>query len=185
MPQFTTKPLTPETWTAFAALVQKHNGVWGGCWCIAFHEKPGSENQEKKHCLVMEGKAHAALVFDGEACVGWCQFGTPEELPRIKHRKQYLSELEQLPDWRITCCFVDKDYRGQGVITAGIQGVLEQVAELGGGIVESYPEDVSGRKTSSSFLYNATVDPFERLGFERQRRIGMHHWVVVKRVLAK
>ena len=25
------KPLTPETYPAWLALAQKHNGVWGGC----------------------------------------------------------------------------------------------------------------------------------------------------------
>ena len=26
------KPLTPETYPAWLALAQKHNGVWGGCY---------------------------------------------------------------------------------------------------------------------------------------------------------
>jgi hypothetical protein len=26
-------------------------------------------------------EAHAALVFDGEVAVAWCEYGTPEELP--------------------------------------------------------------------------------------------------------
>jgi hypothetical protein len=38
---------------------------------------------------VDEGRAHAALVFDGEVAVGWCEYGTPEELPGIYHRKEY------------------------------------------------------------------------------------------------
>ena len=33
--------------------------------------------------------AHAALVFDGDAAVAWCQYGSPEELPNIHHRKEY------------------------------------------------------------------------------------------------
>jgi hypothetical protein len=33
----TMRGLTAETWNAFAALAEKHNGVWGGCWCIYFH----------------------------------------------------------------------------------------------------------------------------------------------------
>jgi hypothetical protein len=39
-----------------------------------------------KERLVREGKAHAALVFDGDAAVAWCQYGSPEELPRITGR---------------------------------------------------------------------------------------------------
>lgn len=132
--------------------------------------------------MVREGRAHAALVYDGEAAVGWCQFGRTDDLPRIKHRKQYDAGLERLPDWRITCFFVDKDYRRTGVTGAALAGALAQIAELGGGLVESYPEDAAGRKTAGAFLYNATLSVFERQGFERQRRLGMHHWVVTKSV---
>ena len=37
MADFSVKPLSPSTWPDFAALVEKHHGVWGGCWCMAFH----------------------------------------------------------------------------------------------------------------------------------------------------
>ncbi|MEZ5721801.1 MAG: hypothetical protein R3D59_09140 [Paracoccaceae bacterium] len=30
--------LGPATWDAYAALIERHNGVWGGCWCLVFHE---------------------------------------------------------------------------------------------------------------------------------------------------
>ena len=59
-----------------------------------------------------EGDAHAALDFDGNAAVAWCQFGSPEELPNIHHRKDYeANRTEELPDYRLTCIFVDRDYR--------------------------------------------------------------------------
>jgi hypothetical protein len=34
---FTIKALGPDTWDAFADLAERHNGVWGGCWCTWFH----------------------------------------------------------------------------------------------------------------------------------------------------
>ena len=82
--------------------------------------------------------------------------------------------------WRITCFFVDREYRGKGVAAAALKGALREIARLGGGIVESYPEDVEGRKISSSFLHNATVSLFERHGFRRTRRLDTNHWVVTK-----
>lgn len=113
---FSAKPLDATTWPGFAALVERHNGVWGGCWCMAFHAKGtgAAGNRAAKEALVREGRAHAALVFDGPACVGWCQFGPTQELPRIKHRHAYEEGLTTLPDWRITCFFSDKSYRGKG-----------------------------------------------------------------------
>jgi hypothetical protein len=33
-------------------------------------------------------------VFDGEVAVAWCEYGTPEELPNIYHRKEYEADLD-------------------------------------------------------------------------------------------
>ena len=82
------KPLDESTWRAFAELVERNNGIFGGCWCMGFHPEGGDRqaqgelNRERKRERVLEGTAHAALVFDGVECVGWCQFGVPDEVPR-------------------------------------------------------------------------------------------------------
>jgi len=183
MPAFDVKPLAPSTWSDFAALVERHNGVWGGCWCLEFHPEGAERSAQrrvKKECRVREGTAHAALVYDGLACVGWCQFGSPSELPRIKLQRAYREGLTHLPDWRITCFFVDKAYRGKGVALAALAGALQEIARLGGGTVESYPEEPAGHPVSSSFLYNGNISTFEKQGFERVRRLGKNHWVVSK-----
>ena len=70
MSPYTVRALDPSTWSAFAALVERHNGVWGGCWCMAFHPEgfgrgtTAQDNRDAKACRVREGTAHAALVFD-------------------------------------------------------------------------------------------------------------------------
>jgi hypothetical protein len=102
MASFSVKPLDETTWPDFARLVERHHGVWGGCWCMAFHAegvgrtKTAAQNRSEKECRVREGRAHAALVYDGATCVGWCQFGPPDELPRIKNKRAYLEGLTVL-----------------------------------------------------------------------------------------
>jgi GNAT superfamily N-acetyltransferase len=181
---YVVKPLDESTWDDFAELVTANNGVWGGCWCVGFHPEgchdTANDNRAIKERRVREGTTHAALVYDGDECLGWAQFGSPEELPRIKHRKVYEQELREVPDWRITCFFVHKKHRKRGVADAALGGALELIAQLGGGTVESYPENAEGRKVSSSFLHNGTLALFERHGFERDRQIGKHAWVVRK-----
>lgn len=100
------------------------------------------------------------------------------ELPRIKHQKAYLEGLREPPDLRITCFFVGLTHRHRGVADAALAGALEEIHRRGGGTVESYPEETSGRKVSGSFLFNGTVAMFERHGFTPQRQIGKHRWVV-------
>ena len=176
------EPLGPATWDLFAALAEKHNGVWGGCWCTWFHRTPelaGVESRELKQTLVAEGRAHAALVVRDGAAIAWAEYGPVEELPNIHHRKQWEAGLVQAPDYRITCLFVDRDHRRRGVAAVAVRGALDLIADAGGGRVESYPHDLApGAKPSSSFLYNATRTMYERLGFTYERPKGKGNCVM-------
>jgi GNAT superfamily N-acetyltransferase len=113
-------------------------------------------NRERKRGRVREGAAHAALVFDGEGCVGWCQFGVADEVPRIKSRAAYEKGQAAPPDWRIACCYVGKGHRRQGVAAAALAGALDLIAGLG------------------------ALSTYEKLGFTRDRKIGKHRWVVTR-----
>ena len=180
-PAYTVTALDESTWPAFAALVERNNGVFGGCWCMGFHDDDDKANtaginRERKLARVRAGTAHAALVFDGDDCVGWCQFGVPGEVPRIKNRAAYHKSLTRSPDWRIACNFVGKGHRRQGVATAALAGALDLIAGLGGGTVEGYPEDAGS--VPAGFLFHGALSTYEKLGFVRDRKIGKHRWVV-------
>lgn len=177
--------LTPQTWDAFAALAERHNGVWGGCWCTWFHSFPDPPerkelgNREFKRRLVESGRTHAALVFDGDAAIAWAQFGPVAEVFNIHHRKEWELGVVHVPDYRITCLFVDRDHRRSGIAAVAVRGALALIARAGGGLVESYPHDLPpDKKISSSFLYNATRTMYEGLGFEYQRPKGKGNCVM-------
>ncbi|MDN3355623.1 hypothetical protein [Actinomadura sp. DC4] len=179
---YSVRPLDESTWPAFAALVERNNGVFGGCWCMGFHPEgvgkgtTAEQNRERKLARVRTDDAHAALVFLGDDCLGWCQFGPPGELPRIKNRAAYEKGRTAIPDWRIACCYVGKGHRRQGVAAVALAGALDMIAALGGGSVEGYPE--SADSVSAGFLYHGALSTYERLGFTRSRKIGKHRWVV-------
>jgi len=183
MTDYTVKPLDADSWDAFARLVERHNGVFGGCWCTWFHtfhaEKTftAEGNYALKEQLVKSDRAHAALVFDGDEAIAWAQYGPPGELPNIHHRKEYEETLDKLPDYRITCIFVDKKYRRKGVTAIALGGAIDLIAEAGGGLVEGYPHDTTdGRKVS--VLYNTTRSLYERAGFSYVRAKGKRNCVM-------
>jgi GNAT superfamily N-acetyltransferase len=192
--QYTVRPLSPETWEAFAQLAGRPNGgTWQtrSCWCTWFHtphaEKKGltaEDNRCLKERLVSEGRAHAALVFDGDVAVAWCEYGTPDELPNIYHRKEYEAGLGRVPDYRITCLFVDKRYRHKGVAAVAISGAMDLIAHAGGGVVEAYPQDTPGKKVSDSFLYNGIRSTFDQAGFSYERPKGIKNCVMSKTIPA-
>jgi len=184
--RYTVRELDASTWDAFAELVERNNGVFGGCWCIGWHPECGQKgisHRAVKEERVRADRAHAALVFDADGLAqGWCQFGTPEELPNIKHRREYDKDAPPVPDWRIACFYVDKRHRGQGIARAGLEGALEQIARRGGGLVEAIPEVTAGREAHGRFLFSTTVELFEQYGFTRQRQVGKHAWIVSRTI---
>jgi len=178
-------PLTSDTFELFGELADRHNGVFGGCYCVHFHcfpdfpERAEMGNRAFKRKLVEDGIAHAALVLDGDEAVAWAEYGTVAELPNIQHRKQWTAETEEPPDFRITCLFVDRRYRKKGMAATAVKGAVALIGEAGGGRVESYPHDLPAeKKISSSFLYNATRTMYERLGFTYVRPKGQGNCVM-------
>ena len=183
---YTTRPLDASTWNAFAELVERNNGIYGGCWCVAFHSAyyrdEVSANRALKEQLVRAGDAHAALVFDAAGIAqGWCQYGSTDEL-RLRHRREYVKDPPPAARWRIACVFVDKRHRGQGIARAGLAGALGQIAAAGGGLVEAISETTDGRVAQDRFLFTATVELFEEYGFARGRQVGKHAWIVSREI---
>ncbi len=185
---YTTRLLNADTWDDFARLVEANNGVWGGCWCMGFHPEglgrnTAAHNRENKHTHVRQGTVHQVLVYDGQECVGWCQFGSPAELPTIKNPKAYDQGNSGLPDWRIGCIFTGRGHRRSGVAKAAVTAAVSAIAEAGGGLVEAYPEQVDGREPQrGSYFHTGPENLFEELGFSRDRKIAKWRWVMRRHV---
>ena len=147
---------SPRWWNATTAS-SGAAGAWGSTKTTKARCRP---KRERKLARVRAGTAHAALVFDGDDCVGWCQFGAPDEVPRIKNRAAYEKDQTTSPDWRIACCYVGKGHRRQGVATAALAGAVDLIAGLGGGTVEGYPEDTGS--VPAGFLYHGALSTYEQ-----------------------
>src|SRR5437879_5342774 len=182
--RFLIRELGRETWPDFARFFENRHPVWAGCWCVAFHLKRGepegtaAERRAYKERLVRANRSHAALVYDGADVVGWCQFGPPAELPA---RMSGYGRLDAAPpDWRITCFFVDRDHRREGVAKAALEGALRIIGAKGGGTVDGYPIDTRGKPYSSSFLWGGTEAMFAELGFRPLGALGTSKWMMRK-----
>ena len=188
--RYLTRPLGPDTWNDFARLVESNNGVWGGCWCMGFHPEGAGKagqtaagNRSAKEAHVRKGTVHQILVYDGGECVGWCQYGSPAELPNINNPKAYARGLDALPDWRIGCMFTGSRHRRHGVARAALGAALDAIGRAGGGVVEAYPEQVEGRPPQrGAYFHTGTTDLFEEFGFERDRKIAKWRWVMRRRI---
>lgn len=179
-PEYSTKELTKDTLPDFERLFEGRPAPGAHmCWCLYHHgirywpSSPGPRararqavrNRRQKKALVESGRSHGILVYSKGEPVGWCQYGSWEELPRFE---SHLSRLRSAPDdrgkkrWRITCFVVDRKYRKRGVATAALRAALEAIKEKGGGLVEAYPIRTWGAYRE----YLGTVSMFKREGFE-------------------
>jgi hypothetical protein len=71
-------------------------GFGAGGWCTWFHPRTETSSSAEggracKERPVREGKAHAALVSDGDLAVAWCQFGAVAGQAR-----RQLAEIDQI-----------------------------------------------------------------------------------------
>jgi GNAT superfamily N-acetyltransferase len=189
------KELSSTTWPDFEKFFAKHNGVQGGCWCTFYHHaegrllKQGLErkdaialNRKEKKSLVTKGRSHGILVYAGNQAVGWCQYGPKEELPRIDSGRNY-SKLDLSADqgrnlWRLTCFFVDRDFRKKGVAGVALKAALDSIRKQGGGIVEAYPP--TWKEGGSWALWFGTVAMYEREGFKAHAKLGERHLLMRK-----
>jgi GNAT superfamily N-acetyltransferase len=136
-------------------------------------------NREAKRAHTMAGTVHQILVYADGECVGWCQYGTPAELPNINNRKKYDSTAADTPTWRIGCIFTANKHRGRGVARAAVEGALDAIARAGGGVVEAYPEQTADRPPQrGAYLHTGPEELYEQFGFLRDRKIAKWRWVM-------
>ena len=179
---YTIRELSPQTYADFEVLAAKQ----GGCWCM-YYQRPKpirrklsskqwkGTNRKDKRELVQQGRSHAILVYDGGRPVGWCQYGTRDELPRIDAGRGYRKVgppvgTQEL--WRITCFFVDRDYRGKGVAKLALKTALESIKRQGGGIVEAYPVVSKKMAAVAEWRWFGTPSMFEKVGFKHVAPLG-------------
>ena len=190
---FIVKELSSSTSPDFEKLAMKQ----GHCWCM-YYQRPrpvrgklstaerGKMNRKEKELLVRQGRSHAALVYDGKMPVGWCQYGPREELPRIDAGRNY-KKLDPLSGekrlWRITCFFVDKKYRGQGVARTALKGALESIGKQGGGIVEAYPVVSKSLSKVAEWMWFGSPSMFRRERFKPVAPLGTSYHLMRRTIL--
>jgi GNAT superfamily N-acetyltransferase len=162
-------PLTPELWPQFEDLFGR-TGACGGCWCMywrigsAYQRIPRETNKANFHAVVQRGPPPGLLAFDGALAVGWCQLTPRADLPALA-RARLLAPVDDKPVWSISCFYVRKGYRNQGVTAALIAAAIKAAKRAKAAALEAYPVDTAEKKSTTS-IYTGKASTFRRAGFK-------------------
>lgn len=190
--QLTARELSPETFSDFEKLAAKQ----GICWCM-FYQRPSPiggrrssdelkrVNRRDKKALVRKGRSHAVLVYEGGRSVGWCQYGIADELPRIDAGRGYKKVGRPAGSkklWRITCFFVDREYRSKGIAKFALHEALQSIRREGGGVVEAFPVTSEKMARVPEWRWFGTPSMFSREHFTEVAPLGTSG-VLMRRVI--
>lgn len=161
--------LTPSLWADFERLFGP-SGACAGCWCTfwklrgkAYEENRGEPARQMQKSVVESGTVPGLLAFFGDEPVGWIAVEPRAAYPKLAHSR-ILKPVDEADVWSVTCFFVAKQARRQGLTVALLKAAVDYVRGQGGQIVEGYPVDAE-REMPDVFIYHGTVAAFQNAGF--------------------
>ncbi|TCR69836.1 GNAT family N-acetyltransferase [Bosea sp. BK604] len=177
---FDVVPLTPERWPDLEDLFGP-KGACYGCWCNHFR-MPQKQRMpllgEGARLLfeerVRKGPPPGVIAYDGETCVGWLQVGPRRDVSEWNNPRRASTPLPDAPaedprNWAASCFFVRKQWRGQRVTAALLDGAIDFARASGARLLEAAAMDHE-LKRSSEGLYVGPERIFLRAGFSEVAR---------------
>jgi GNAT superfamily N-acetyltransferase len=172
-------PLTPRRWKDFEELFGER-GACGGCWCMSwrlarsqFEKQKGKKNRLAMRKLVKSGQVPGILAYAGQKPVGWCSVAPRESyssLMRSRFLKEILEEKDDKSVSSITCFFVDKNFRNQGLSIKLIGAAVQFAKKKGAKLVEAYPKQPKKDKWPDAFVWTGHISAFKKCGFVETHR---------------
>ncbi len=126
-------------------------------------------NHKAQRRIVKSGVTPGLIAYVGSTPVGWIAVEPRSAYPRLA-RSRVLRPVDGQPVWSITCFFVDRHHRRQGLTAALIRAAVKHVRAAGGSVLEAYPIDAAGETLAASSAYTGLASTFRRAGFREAAR---------------
>lgn len=173
--RFTFLPLIAERWPDLETLFGK-NGACGGCWCMVwrlprktFVAQKGDGNRIALKTIVENEEPPGILAYADRQPAGWCAVA-PRETYSALERSRILAPVDDQPVWSISCFFIAKELRNNGLSVAMLSAAVDFVRERGGNLVEGYPIEPKTKSMPAAFAWTGLASAFRKAGFEELAR---------------
>lgn len=172
---FAFQPATSARWTDLEELFGER-GACGGCWCMfwrlprkEFDAGKGPGNKRALKRIVTAGSEPGILAYLDKEPVGWCAIAPRRDYIALE-RSRILKPVDDQPVWSVSCLFIKKPYRRQGVSSQLLRAAVAFAATHGAQIVEGYPVEPSMEKMPDPFLWHGIPSAFKAAGFKEVAR---------------
>ena len=188
--KLTFHPLTPARWDDAVALFGPR-GACAGCWCMAWRlpygqylALKGAGNRRRLRQRVKSGNAPGVLAYVDGKLAGWCSIGPREEFTFLS-RSRVLSPVDSEAVWSVSCFFIARQYRSQGITVPLLKAAVEMARKQGARVVEGYPVDPQHGKLPGAFMWTGVPKTFLRAGFIEVARRSETRPVMRRKVQGK
>ncbi|UCH11726.1 MAG: GNAT family N-acetyltransferase [Fidelibacterota bacterium] len=129
-----------------------------------YEEQKGEGNRRAFKRIVESGTIPGILAYHEGEPVGWCAVQPRQAYPALE-RSRILKPVDDQPVWSITCFFVARPYRRQGVTGELVKAAVAYAREQGASIIEGYPKEQKQDKEADAFAWTGYVSAFAKAGF--------------------
>ncbi len=173
--ELTFQPASPSTWPDVEELFG-NRGACGGCWCMfwrlprkEFEAGKGPVNKRKFKRIVRSGVEPGVVAYAGTEPVGWCAVAPRDQYVALS-RSRVLQPIDDQPVWSVSCLFVKKPYRRQGISSELLRAAVNFAAQRGAKIVEGYPYEPGAEKVPDPFIWQGVPSAYQTAGFKEVLR---------------
>lgn len=167
---FKFRPVTAARWQDFEKLFGER-GACGNCWCmywrvqkIEFDRGKTGQNKLAIKKVIMDGLTPGLLAYKRREPIGWCSVAPREQFIKLE-KSRILRPVDKLPVWSVSCLFISKPYRRQGLSARLLDAAAKFAFKKGAHIVEGYPHDLSGTERPDPFVWTGLLPAYIRTGF--------------------
>jgi len=151
------------------------------CWCMAWRrtsaevrERGGAASRRHMLGRIADGVPVGLLAWEGDAAVGWVSVAPRDTFRSLKGPAEAPGDSV----WSISCFYVPRARRGEGLTRMLIEGAVDHARRHGATVVEAYPVDPD----SPSYRFMGFVPAFAAAGFSDLGRRGKRRHIM-RRVL--
>lgn len=124
----------------------------------------GDGNKTALKKIVKSGTSPGIIAYVGDEPVGWCALEPRENYP-VLDRSRSLKPVDDQPVWSITCFFITKSHRRQGLSVALLNAAAKHAKKKRAKILEGYPSVVRKDDVPAPFIWTGTEAAFKKAGF--------------------